>query len=108
MVFADALYRFGRIDSPDCPRCGLQPQTPFRLLMGCDAFVEECRQEQCLGGGFALVQSSIFPGSGDEGGDGTGREYCWETWHVHPSNDQVMPLITVDFTGITIVSVMVR
>ena len=65
---ADYLYSFKKIDSPDCLNCGLRVQTPFYMMMGCDAFVEErAKRDRKLGAASRLYRALLTPGPATEG-----------------------------------------
>jgi ribonuclease HI len=58
------LYRFKKADTPDCPHCGLRPQTAFHLLIGCQAFVEQRgERDLMLGPASRSYKALLEPGT---------------------------------------------
>jgi hypothetical protein len=57
------LYRFRLLNSPDCPNCGLRPQTPFHLIIDCDAHIEErLERDRALGAASRSYKALLAPG----------------------------------------------
>ena len=61
---ANYLYRFKKVDSPDCPRCGKKEETVLHCLIGCDATVDQRKvRAQAIGARPGSLSVFLAPGT---------------------------------------------
>jgi hypothetical protein len=57
------LYRFKLLNSPDGPSCGLRTQSPFHVLIGRDAYIEQrLERDRTLGAASRSYKALLTPG----------------------------------------------